>query len=197
MDRDSIDEGQLDLDELESSPGLGRRAFLIGGLAAGAALSAPVNYAALARGKRLPLAKEVRFPQGIASGFPYPRGTILWTRVEGIKKSARLKVEVAKDRHFKNVVIEKTATARADRDFTARTRVKGLKPHHEYFYRFHTEHSHSPVGRFRTGPPQGLAAAPEDRLLLVPAVPARVLQRPGRFGQRGRRPRPLPWRLHL
>jgi alkaline phosphatase D len=153
MDRDSIDEARLDLDELEGSPRLGRRAFLIGGLATGAALSAPVNYAAMARGKRLPLAKHVTFPQGIASGFPYPRGTILWTRVEGLRKSARLQLEVAKDRHFKNVVVQKTATARADRDFTARTRVNGLRPHHEYFYRFFTKHSHSPVGRFRTGPP--------------------------------------------
>jgi alkaline phosphatase D len=153
MDRDALDDARLDLDELESSPGLGRRAFLLGGLATGAALSAPINYAAMARSKRIPLAKHVRFPQGVASGFPYPRGTILWTRAEGLKKSARLKLEVAKDRHFKNTVIEKTVTARADRDFTARARVNGLRPHHEYFYRFFTQHSHSPVGRFRTGPP--------------------------------------------
>jgi alkaline phosphatase D len=153
MDRDSIDDARLDLDELESSPGLGRRAFLIGGLATGAALSAPVNYAALARNRRLPLAKHVKFPQGIASGFPYPRGTILWTRAEGLKKSAKLKLAVAKDRHFKNTVLEKTVTARSDRDFTARARVNGLRPDHEYFYRFFTEHSHSEVGRFRTGPP--------------------------------------------
>jgi alkaline phosphatase D len=153
MDRDLIDDARLDLDELESSPALGRRAFLIGGLATGAALSAPINYAAAARSKRIPLAKHVGFPQGIASGFPYPKGTILWTRAEGLKKSARLKVAVAKDRHFKNTVLEKTVTARSDRDFTARTRVNGLKPDHEYFYRFFTDHSHSEVGRFRTGPP--------------------------------------------
>ena len=153
MDRDSIEDARFDLEELESSPGLGRRAFLIGGLATGAALSAPVNYAALARSKRIPLAKHVRFPQGIASGFPYPRGTILWTRAEGLKKSARLKLAVAKDRHFKNTVLEKTVTARSDRDFTARTRVNGLRPDHEYFYCFFTEHSHSEVGTFRTGPP--------------------------------------------
>ena len=153
MDRDSIEEVRLDLDELEGSPRLGRRAFLIGGLATGAALSAPINYAAMARSKRIPLAKQVKFPQGVASGFPYPKGTILWTRAEGLKKTARLKLEVAKDRHFKNIVLEKTVTARSDRDFTARTRIGGLKPAREYFYRFFTEHSHSPVGRFRTGPP--------------------------------------------
>jgi alkaline phosphatase D len=155
MDRDALDEARLDLDELESSPHLGRRAFLIGGLATGAALSAPLNYAAMARSKRVPLAKHVRFPQGVASGFPYPKGTILWTRAEGLKHSARLKLEVAKDRHFKNTVLEKTVTARADRDFTVRTRIKHLRPDHQYYYRFFTEHSHSPVGRFRTGPPAG------------------------------------------
>jgi alkaline phosphatase D len=153
MDRDALDEARLDLDELESSPHLGRRAFLIGGLATGAALSAPINYAAMARSKRIPLAKHVKFPQGVASGFPYPKGTILWTRASGLKKTARLKLAVAKDRHFKHTVLEKTVTARSDRDFTARTRVNGLKPDREYFYRFHTEHSHSPVGKFRTGPP--------------------------------------------
>jgi alkaline phosphatase D len=153
MDREALEDARLDLDELESSPRLGRRAFLVGGLATGAALSAPINYAAIARSKRIPLAKQVKFPQGVAAGFPYPKGTILWTRAEGLKRTARLKLEVAKDRHFKNTVIEKTVTARSDRDFTTRTRVKGLRPDHEYFYRFFTEHSHSPVGKFRTGPP--------------------------------------------
>src|SRR5262249_24658664 len=144
MDRELIEEARLDLDELQGSPRLGRRAFLMGGLATGAALSAPVNYAALARSKRIPLAKQVRFPQGVASGFPYPRGTILWTRAQGLKQSARLKLAVATDRHFKNTALEKTVTARADRDFTARTRITGLKPHPQYFYRFFTAHSHPP-----------------------------------------------------
>ena len=62
-------------------------AFLIGGLATGAALSAPINYAAMARSKRIPLAKQVTFPQGVASGFPYPKGTILWTRAEGLRRA--------------------------------------------------------------------------------------------------------------
>src|SRR3954453_1174406 len=128
MDRDALDEARLDLDELESSPHLGRRAFLIGGLATGAALSAPINYAAMARSKRIPLAKHVKFPQGVASGFPYPKGTILWTRASGLKKTARLKLAVAKDRHFKHTVLEKTVTARSNRDFTALPAATGLKP---------------------------------------------------------------------
>jgi len=154
MDLETFEDSRADLESLDDSHRLGRRSFLIGALATGAALAAPVNYAALARKRRFPLAKHVKFPQGIAAGFPYPRGTILWTRVSGIKRSARLKLAVARDRHFKNVVLEKSVTAHRDRDFSARTRVKGLKPDHEYFYRFFTEHSHSPVGRFRTGPPR-------------------------------------------
>jgi alkaline phosphatase D len=60
---------------------------------------------------------------------------------------------VATDRKFGNVVNEKVVTAREDRDFTARTFIRGLKPDHHYFYRFVTEHSKSPVGRFKTAPP--------------------------------------------
>ena len=151
----------------------------------------------MARSKRIPLAKQVKFPQGVASGFPYPKGTILWTRAEGLKKTARLKLEVAKDRHFKNTVLEKTVTARSDRDFTARTRIGGLKPAREYFYRFFTEHSHSPVGRFRTLPPANSKQPLRIAFYSCQELRGRLLQRPGRDGQGGRRPRRLPRRLHL
>ena len=77
---------------------------------------------------------------------------------------------MAKDRHFKNVVLEKTVTARKERDFTARTRVRGLHPAHEYFYRFHTKDKGSPVGRFRTAPPHDSKQAAADRLPLLPEL---------------------------
>lgn len=44
-------------------------------------------------------------------------------------------------------------TARKERGHTVRTFVNALKPHREYYYRFHTEDSKSPIGRFRTAPP--------------------------------------------
>ena len=153
MDLQEFEDSRFELESLDAEPRLGRRQFLIAGLATGAAVTALPNYAAIARNRRIPVAKSGTFPLGVASGFPYPRGTILWTKLDGGKHTSRLKLQVAKDRHFRNVVLEKTVTARKERDFTARTRVRGLDPAHEYFYRFHTKDKGSPVGRFRTAPP--------------------------------------------
>jgi alkaline phosphatase D len=153
MDLQEFEDTSFDLEALDTEPSLGRRQFLIAGLATGVAAAALPNYAAMARKRRVPVAKSGTFPLGVASGFPYPRGTILWTKLGEARRTSRLKLQVAKDRHFKNVVLEKTVTARAERDFTARTRVRGLLPAHEYFYRFHTKDKGSPVGQFRTAPP--------------------------------------------
>ncbi len=140
-------------ESLDGSHRLGRRSFLIGALATGAAVAAPVNYAAIARQRRIPLAKQGKFDLGVASGFPRPRGIELWTRLGEIKRTSKLKVVVATDRKFRNVVDEKLVTAREERDFTARTFIKALKPDKHYFYRFVTKDSKSPVGRFKTAPP--------------------------------------------
>jgi alkaline phosphatase D len=158
MDLESFEDGRPDLESLDGSYRLGRRSFLIGALATGAAVAAPVNYAAIARKRRLPFAKHAKFDQGVAAGFPRPRGIELWTRLGEIKRTSKLKLIVAKDRKFKNVVEEKLVTARKDRDFTARTFVKGLKPDRPYYYRFVTKNNKSPVGRFKTAPPLDSAA---------------------------------------
>jgi alkaline phosphatase D len=148
-----FDSHSVDLESLDESKGMGRRSFLIGALATGAATSVPLNYAARARARALPLAKEGGFNLGVSSGFPRPRGGILWTRLNGAKNSTRLRLVVAKDRKFANVVAAKDVVAREDRDFTAQGTVRGLDPSEEYFYRFLTKNSSSPVGRFRTAPP--------------------------------------------
>jgi alkaline phosphatase D len=153
MDLETFEDARPDLESIDGSHRLGRRSFLIGALATGAAVAAPVNYAAVARKRRIPRVKHAKFEQGVASGFPRPRGIELWTRLGDIKRTSKLKVVVATDRKFGNVVEEKLITAREERDFTARTFVKGLKPDHHYFYRFVTEDSKSPVGRFKTAPP--------------------------------------------
>jgi alkaline phosphatase D len=153
MDLESFEEARPDLESLEGSQRLGRRSFLIGALATGGALAAPVNYAAIARKRRIPRAKHGKFDLGVASGFPRPQGIELWTRVGDLKRTSKLKVVVATDRKFANVVDEKVVTAREERDFTARTFVNGLKPDRHYFYRFVTDDSKSPVGRFKTAPP--------------------------------------------
>jgi alkaline phosphatase D len=153
MDLESFEDSRPDLDSLDGAHRLGRRSFLIGALATGAAVTAPVNYAAIARKRRIPRAKHGKFDLGVASGFPRPRGIELWTRVGELKRTSKLKLIVAKDRKFGKVVEEKPVTARRERDFTARTFVKGLKPDQQYFYRFVTDDSKSPVGRFKTAPP--------------------------------------------
>jgi alkaline phosphatase D len=153
MDLESFEEARPDLESLEGSHRLGRRSFLIGALATGAAVAAPVNYAAAARKRRTPRVKHATFKQGVASGFPRPQGIELWTRLGEIKRTSKLNVVVATDRKFGNVIAEKSVTAREDRDFTARTFINGLKPDHHYFYRFVAEDSKSPVGRFKTAPP--------------------------------------------
>jgi alkaline phosphatase D len=153
MDLESFEDARPDLESLEGSQRLGRRSFLIGALATGAAVAAPVNYAAMARKRRIPAAKDGAFREGIASGFPRPQGIELWTRLDEIKRTSKLKVMVATDRKFGNVIAEKSVTAREDRDFTARTFINGLKPDKHYFYRFFTKDSKSPVGRFKTAPP--------------------------------------------
>ena len=107
----------------------------------------------LARKWRIPAAKHAKFDLGVVSGFPRPRGIELWTRLGEIQPHLEAEVVVAKDSKFNNVVVEKDVTARAERDFTVRTFVKGLKPDQQYFYRFLTKDSKSPVGRFKTAPP--------------------------------------------
>ena len=143
----------VDLESLDESRGMGRRSFLMGALATGAAASVTLNYAAMARGARVPLAKDGKFAMGVASGFPRPRGILLWTQLDGIGRTSKLKLAVATDSKFKNVVDERLVKADKKRGFTARAFVKGLKSREEYFYRFFTEDSKSPVGRFRTATP--------------------------------------------
>ena len=144
----------VDLESLDGSHTLGRRSFLIGALATGAAVSAPLNYAARARARAVPFAKDGTFKLGVASGFPRPRGIVLWTHLGNAKGNERLRLLVAKDRKFGNVVLEKDVIARADRGHTAKTTVRGLDPAEQYFYRFVTGNSSSPIGRFRTAPPK-------------------------------------------
>ena len=142
-----------DLESLDDSRGIGRRSFLMGALAVGAAASGSFNYAAAARNARIPLARDGAFDVGIASGFPRPRGIMLWTRLDGIKRTSKLHLVVAKDKGFNKVVERRLVTARKDRDFTARAFVKGLKSDERYYYRFSTGDSSSPVGHFKTAPP--------------------------------------------
>ncbi len=133
--------------------GLRRREFLVAGAASGLALAGPINYAALARQKRLPFAKGGRFAHGVSSGFPSPKAITVWTRVSELDRSSKLMVEVATDKGFGNVVESVGVRAEKNRDYTVHHRIKELEPGEQYFYRFHTEGKESHVGKFRTAPP--------------------------------------------
>src|SRR5687767_14233513 len=88
-------EHAVDLESLDEGKGVGRRTFLMGALATGAAMSGPFNYAAAARKRALPRAGDVAFREGIASGFPRPQGIPLWTRAAGLKQNATLDLVIA------------------------------------------------------------------------------------------------------
>jgi alkaline phosphatase D len=144
----------MSVEELhEAGRRLGRREFLMASAASGLALAGPVNYAALARASKVPVATHGKFAHGVSSGFPSTNGITLWTRVSELHRSSKLNLEVASDPHFKHVVSHKNVLADASKDFTVHARVGGLHPAHEYHYRFHTKAGSSRVGRFRTLPP--------------------------------------------
>lgn len=136
------------------TPTTRRRFLAAGALAAGAVmLDGPT---ALANGghpvtrRRIPLAGDGAFSLGVASGAPTPTSAVLWTRVGELERTSLITTEVATDPGFGRVVERRRIRAAALRDYTARTTVKGLKPGTEYFYRFHTKTTDSPVGRLRT-----------------------------------------------
>ena len=70
MDVQEFEDSRADLESLEGSHRLGRRSFLIGALATGAAVAAPVNYAALARKRRIPTSELNRFVAAVTAVHP-------------------------------------------------------------------------------------------------------------------------------
>jgi alkaline phosphatase D len=92
------------------------------------------------------------FTHGVASGEPGADQVLLWTRFVS-PEFARLTVEVSESEDFTRIVAGGTAEARADRDFTAKIVLGGLRPDRWYFYRFHApDGAISPIGRTRTLP---------------------------------------------
>ena len=144
----------VDLEQLDSTKSLGRRSFLIGALATGAAVSAPINYAAIAKKRRVPIAKNGAFKLGVASGYPRPNGIVLWTELSEISRTSKLRVAVSTDPKFRKTVFEKEVIANESTGFTTSVFVKKLKPRKQYYYRFFTKNKKSEVGRFRTAPPR-------------------------------------------
>jgi alkaline phosphatase D len=132
-----------------------RRTFIRGAALGGGAIV--LIGAPPANARKLRLARDAAFRQGVASGEPGPRAITLWSRLEGLDKPALVGVEVARDAGFRKVIHRDRLVAEAKHDWTVRTRLAGgpLQPGEQYHYRFVTKDGSSPAGRFRTAWPAG------------------------------------------
>ncbi len=142
-----------------TTPELDRRSLLVAGAAGAGAVALGVSFpdpadAAGEAGNRY-------FQHGVASGDPHPHSVILWTRVTptaaatpGSGKGPRVSVrwQVAKDRHFADIVAKGSFTTSARRDHTVKLEATGLRPRTTYFYRFLYKGESSRVGRTKTAP---------------------------------------------
>ena len=93
------------------------------------------------------------FNHGVAAGDPLQDRLIVWTRLtphdgHGLE-DIEGELQIATDAKFAKPRIIKVA-ATADRDWTIKVDVDGLKPGVEYVYRFKVGETLSPVGRART-----------------------------------------------
>ena len=174
---------------------LSRRHFVAGAGALGAAtIFAP--QALGARGRRAPTLRGGSFRQGVLSGDPTPDGITLWTKVDGVGGRGSVELEVARDRGFRRVVARKLIPTSGSIDHAVKARVGGLKAHEQYYYRFSTR-GEQPGRALPHRAAAGLAPAGQVRLLLLPGLHVRLLQRPPAAGARGHRLRGQPRRLHL
>ncbi len=132
---------------------LSRRAFAAQAAALGAALAfgrASAHPAPAVLTERRDL-----FPQGVASGDPAPDSVILWTRraPDGAASTHRLRVDVAADPGFSDIVARGDVAVTAATDWTCRFLAAGLSPAREYWYRFIDEAGNaSRIGRTLTAP---------------------------------------------
>jgi alkaline phosphatase D len=134
---------------------LSRRAFLADAAIVGGVvlLDGPAAVARTRhrRKQKYPLARAGGFSLGVMSGFPGTADAVLWTRLDDQEHNVGVMVEVATDAGFRHVVDRSRVAAPNYRDHTVRYHAgRGLAPGQEYFYRFHTKSTSSPVGRLRT-----------------------------------------------
>jgi alkaline phosphatase D len=132
-----------------------RRRFLAGagGIAIVSALGSAPAFADRDRPRRRPSLRGGRFDEGVLSGDPSPSSITLWTRVADGEGSGTVELEVARDRGFRRVVARELVRTSGATAFAVKARLTGLRPYEEYWYRFSTRGSESPVGRFRTALP--------------------------------------------
>ncbi|MEJ7825924.1 MAG: alkaline phosphatase D family protein [Solirubrobacteraceae bacterium] len=150
------------------APGSNRRLFLQGALASAASLALPATARADDDGHdddddvrgTPPFAYP--FTLGVAAGDPLPEAVVIWTRLAPApltgggmpERKVTVRSEVARDERFRHVVRRGTAPALPELAHSVHVDVGGLKPGHEYFYRFRVGRHESRIGRMRTAPPR-------------------------------------------
>jgi alkaline phosphatase D len=94
------------------------------------------------------------FALGVASGYPHPRGMVLWTRLMGELGPAAVPVrwEIAADEAMRRIVASGSAVAEPQWAHSVRVEAQGLEPERWYWYRFMARDAVSPAGRTRTAP---------------------------------------------
>ncbi len=94
------------------------------------------------------------FTLGVASGDPLADSVVLWTRLlpsaEVLPGDVDVRVDVARDEGFADVVSSVTATATQGDGHSLHVVAEGLEADSWYFFRFTTGSFTSPVGRTRT-----------------------------------------------
>ncbi|MGV9338279.1 alkaline phosphatase D family protein [Streptomyces sp. NPDC003688] len=133
------------------------RRSVVKAAAATAALAGPLAAALPARAAT---AAPV-FAHGVASGDPLPDGVLLWTRVtptpealpgSGVGPDTDVSWVVARDKALTSVVATGSTTATAAADHTVKADIRGLAPATDYWFRFSSGGTDSPVARTRTAP---------------------------------------------
>ncbi|MEI2580808.1 alkaline phosphatase D family protein [Scytonema sp. PRP1] len=103
------------------------------------------------------------FSLGVASGEPYPRSVVLWTRLApdplngGGMPSENVPVQwqIATDEKMTQVVRSGTSYAIPELGHSVHVVVSGLQPARWYWYQFKVGNEVSPIGRTRTAPALG------------------------------------------
>ena len=109
-----------------------------------------------------PRLQQDPFALGVASGAPGPQGVVLWTRLlfpDPNPAALTLRWEVAHDEGFTRMARSGQVQALPELAHAVHAEVEGLESDRWYFYRFLLGDAVSPVGRTRTLPAPGAAAA--------------------------------------
>ncbi|MGB1334764.1 MAG: alkaline phosphatase D family protein, partial [Luminiphilus sp.] len=95
------------------------------------------------------------FTHGVASGDPLADRVIIWSRYVPAARSGRVDNviwQVAYDRSFGDLAASGVTKTSAERDFTIKVDVTGLKPGRRFFYRFVVNGQRSDIGSTKTLP---------------------------------------------